>query len=663
MNIKTLSFLILFSLNSLWNIQANTIAKQSLWGPFVGYENMRYLTEKGNTFKHGPYQFKSQILFDSIRNTYQQLEVNGHFFKDSKDKIWEIIHQEYSPIITGFKDHKIISTTNGIQRKTIQRYDKGVPHGNWEIIKTTILDGKELKDYKITGSIHFVKGIPQGPFYFDGAVEGNSLFIQGNCNKNGYLDGQLRLEYSKDSLLLKEERIYKNGILLSLIQLNKISADTLLSLDYECTASQNVGNTILPTNTPSTNYNFGLMFDNGYKEDDPKLSMQLEGNERMGAVFQLFSNYTNIQYESEVIFPSTNRFRYQYPYQYDSLFKEISHQSDALISKINHQLTVPRLLLIKEKSDTLAFYFAYLNQTYKLLQSVSSLANDFLEGEFEYRNMCNYYPDGLSFLLSIEPLVFTIGNRTKEIPYPTIELSSYCEHFPQQLDSFLHFHTAYFHSISNFASKELQYIKENDKLDSLEAVIVSGRTKLIETYTDLLSSEYPPLLTEKNIRKSNSSSLDIVYARMGEKKVNELSEAYIESSEFETKWQIAKRLIEVIYTLLDIRDSIVFIQQMPAKLDSAFTRYIPNPFDNRMAESKFKQNIYHKGALVLFDYYNIKLKQTESPLECKEIIKEIYRLYHRLLELSEDDSEDIERLNRRLKKESVPERIKRLLNL
>lgn len=124
-----------------------------------------------------------------------------------------------------------------------------------------------------------------------------------------------------------------------------------------------------------------------------------------------------------------------------------------------------------------------------------------------------------------------------------------------------------------------------------------------------------------------------------------------------------EKLILLLNALDGNYHRIMAIERMPASLDSAFTRYIPNPFFERMAESKIKQHIYQKGGVRLFDFYLDQLKSTKDHQQFVSAIDEVFKLYDRLNELAESDDEEVERLNKRLRRETIPERIRRLLGL
>ena len=102
---------------------------------------------------------------------------------------------------------------------------------------------------------------------------------------------------------------------------------------------------------------------------------------------------------------------------------------------------------------------------------------------------------------------------------------------------------------------------------------------------------------------------------------------------------------------------------MPSSLDSAFTRYIPNPFFDRPAESRIKSHIYQRGAVRLFEYYKELLKNASDHIEINERVEQIFRLRERLTELAARDDEETDRINKSLRRENVPERIKRILGL
>jgi len=138
---------------------------------------------------------------------------------------------------------------------------------------------------------------------------------------------------------------------------------------------------------------------------------------------------------------------------------------------------------------------------------------------------------------------------------------------------------------------------------------------------------------------------------------------YAKTIESDKKIEKGNELYAFYQKIHVVHPLIAHIESMPAMLDSAFTRYSQNPFMDRQAESRIKTNIYAKGAGILMPILIDQMIASKSAAELDKNVTEVYHLYHRLMELSAREDDEVNRINARIRRENVPERIKRTLGL
>lgn len=659
---RELILIVLFSLFqwAAWSQSSRTVTRDTVFfEEYVGTEQFNLLVKDSIEIKHGKYSFNSRLFNLPISNNLNRLQINGNYKEGKFDGIWIYKLDEYELLINNVVDGRTLRldyALEGIERNAKFNYKEGIPQGKWEIENVLVKNNR--KQSASSGAVfNFEEGIAVRDFSSRGVVSHTSS--QGKLNDDGFFEGLIFIQYEDEGIEISERRVYENGFLINLIK--QKGGEVILDLEYDDvkTNMRNLEGSIENIDYTISEEGFGLVFQNGYNDADPKLTEQKEGNDVLKRVFDRIGRFANNSEEerSKPEFKLTRRFKFVYPEEEDAIINDLEPRLKIMIDEYNDFISNPKFILNKFRIDSLPYIFGFIDHARKRSQDMLDVIELTREGYFDFFYRPNYYPEGLPGLN--EPSIFKYEDSDSEkeaefdmglyvdAPMEMVrQMADVTEVIKKKADRFL-----------EYAFMEIRIFDEQATIDSLDNQIVQLRTK-----TDAL---YAYFQTVPSDRKFEDMPLDYrLYRVLINNVIQELQEKYLDEEEFDEKVKLGEELTCMLALLEEKHDEILDMENLPSKLDKEFTRFSPNPFFERDIETKILPSIYGKGTGVLLNEYIENLFQTRSCRQLKNRLERINKLEKRLLELVADsDNPEVGRLDRALRRENVPSRIERLLNL
>jgi len=623
------------------------------------------------TVFNGKFQFKSDLHRVGGNGNFAQYSLSGTYKENKKVDRWQFDIGEYSVNYKSIQDLKLNTSLDGVERKIISRYNNGVPEGEWEIFRNSIIDGKR-QGQAISSKALFSNGVITGRFSFEDRDESRYVSVTGNFDNNGYFHSVWNLKYNYDGVNYEEFRNYENGFLKQ-IQVRDLDRKELIyDVNFEDVIRKiaQIQNKDPEINFVEGDISFGLLFDNGYHSSDEKIKAQLIGNELLENVFTRYSKKASVigllKGSKSPIINFTKRFKFVYPEQEASILKELLPKVREEIQSFDTLLTNNKFILNKQKTDSLALAFTYLEHTIKKLNIIDSTIVKLQDGTFNYTNRNNYYREGIPTLKQIDSLKYTFESKPKvSVVDYGIKINN-PDRLVHKLNDFYHAIDSISMSVLSYTLTQIQYISEEKELEIIDSEIVSLSREIDSLYRFKIKFDdikQKDLNLKSNGRSEPDKIIPEMYILMGMEKREVWIEKYSKESEFLKKEEIGKELIEFLKAMIEIYPDLQLISIMKPAIDSAYTRFSPNPFMNRLAESRIKPHIYSKGMEKLLPSLLEDLKKSNTPDELKKRTNEIIKFRKRIIELAASDDEEIEKLNARMRRENVPERIKRLFGL
>jgi hypothetical protein len=179
-------------------------------------------------------------------------------------------------------------------------------------------------------------------------------------------------------------------------------------------------------------------------------------------------------------------------------------------------------------------------------------------------------------------------------------------------------------------------------------------------YTGMKVLKNVKTLTESEMR--NVEFLEAaVFQRFGINLKNQKIQRYANETEIDKRLEAGRSIINLLNAIIKVKPQLNTIKAMPAKLDKVYTEFRPNPFFDRDVESRIRNGIYTRGTEILLPYLIREMLASENSATLLLNAEQIFKLEAIMLSLARSEDPDVVRLNRRLRRENQPERIKRLL--
>lgn len=652
-------FFILFQANgqNLQMVERDTIYLEE----FLGIEKVQYYMEDTLFVKQGNYDFISQLYNQLLSNSIRKLQIKGKYQENRFHGQWEYKLSDLDLDIKSLTEGSNMGLEyylNGIERSAKFNYLNGIPEGNWMIEVVTVKDNKRLPETN-GGNFTFKDGIAVGEFKFDD-LQGKN-FLRGNLNDEGFFDGDLILRYIYNGDEIKESRVYRDGFLIKLNKFNETEGTLDVDIVYEDVVQklEDSDGQIQEINFRISEEGFGVLFQNGYTMIDEKLIEQVEGNSILDNIFYRFNRFSEgLTDEREgPTFKLTRRFKFVYPEEEERLIRSVQPRLNIMLDEYNDFLSNAKFILNRDRIDSLPYIFGFIDHARRKAQDMLDVIELTEEGFFDFLYRPNYYPNGLPNLNQSDSFTYEEAGEEKEAkfdlgiyvdsPYRIMEqMEAFTDTLKQQTDEYL-----------DYSYMEISIFDEQATIDSLDNQIVQLKVRADALYSFL------QVIPED--RTFEEMPLDYrIYRVIHNNTLQRLQNEYLDAEDYDQKVGLGVELTCMFNYLIEQHDEILFIENMPERLDREFTRFSPNPFFERDIETKILPAIYGKGTGPLFNAYAENLFESRNCKDLQNNLEKFRKLENRLKELvKRSDTEEVVRLDRALRRENIPSRIERLLNL
>jgi hypothetical protein len=604
----------------------------------------------------GPVGFNSDLRFLTISDdpVYDQLSFKGRFNKDQKDGEWVVSLNRFfltKPTLQQSAIYRLNHQLDGIAFVHYQNYAAGKRNGIWKLYSKPFLSGRPGKESDI-GRIELTNDTVRGSFYLK--LEESEL--AGICNAGGFLDGELSLQYTDDGFLIKETRVYRDGFLMNLEKKNALVDTIMVSCVYDdvIRAKESMSLNEGDVRRIKDDRRYGLLFDHNYEEGDERIVIQKAGNSFLQAGIDklFFGDFLLKERETSFTGFHTARFRFNYHPNEQIFLDSCLSLATSLLTKIDSVLERPKFILRKSGSQNLtAIQFRLLHIKEKLVvikNEVRLLQSDY----FDFKDRELYYKEGILGLNSPDTIRYNFqGKEWKELFFTPFYIDA-----PQRVIQQLVAYGQYLEKEADgliFSIQEsLLSFEQQDVIDELEQRLAIAATKLEATYPSGLKNDPIPFA-------------DKMYQSVYERLIEPVQVKYLNNAlSLEEAVVAGNKMICLMNFLSDNRLIFDRIERLPKIWnDSVFTIYQDNPFDYRLFESKVLGGVQSAANILLKHQANQMLnsKNCDSLLED---LGSIIKLEKRVMYLQQNYlNENVKLLDRSLRRERVPVRIIRMLEL
>jgi hypothetical protein len=664
-------FFSIFSFFLLFSAEGQTIYKETIdtlyLNRYKGKINYHYKRIDEERIPHGKVSFVSSLFRDPIDRNIKKVTFDGSYLQGLKDGAWIFKETTYSIELNDILDRRGVFTVDydlsGKEKQFQLNFKGGVPDGQWVFRRSNIEDGRKRPQIN-TGELNFKDGIGVGKVRYVNQDKNIKMSFQ--LNESGFIDGRMGLSYP-DSIagkIIDEIRYYDDGFLLRIEKFYEnsrapfhivIFEDIITKLDSIAQFPNDVNYKV------SDGDGFGLLFDNGYviEEDiEEKINTQKTGNDIIESFLNYFQSFIDEEQEhfQSPKFHFTKRIKYFYPEEEKEILMNLKEDLSELCASYEDFINEPRNKLYKSKSKRLSEAMAFIQLASEKCNIIEMEIDRFLSGEFDYKYRPNFFRNGIEGLNQKDTLFYKFQSDTIYFVFDVGVLISDNQSIVEKMNDYFYKMKAKTAEYKLVAQDRIQLFKQQDEIDFLDREIV-----VLQDVSDSLFGSM------ENLRKMSFDNLKFpekIYFVFQNELLLGLKDKYLEADSYEKKKELGEQLSCFLKVVNDEFQRLEVIGHNRNALDSLFTVFEDNPFDDRKFESRILGNVREKGGETLFRYYIEDLLKTT---DCDKISMKIDRLemlFKRLEKLAlTHNKEETIRINRLVRRESVPNRIERVLGL
>lgn len=662
MNFK-IYFISILSILAISTIQAQTRVSDTIsFGNYSGIEKFNFIRKDTIQLRNGNYVFASELipLIENDTIVLKELLINGDYLQNRKNGAWHYKYNSYFLDDLSIKrswnatlQHKL----NGIEDEFKISYTKGDFNGSSTYSQRNITNGR-FGNPSVLAKIKFVHDTIIGAFEI--SIDG--IEIKGKTDKNGFLDDILFLKYSIEGASIIETRKYQNGFLLEIEKRNATSNEQLVKITYEDVIRMlsQLENQVENLDFKVSDKFFGLKFNIGYQQNDKRVTEQHQGNNILEKYLHLFDSIYNIhsvENKKYSILKFTSRFKYLYDVEEDSLLARFSNENSILNEKINETLNRPNVVLRKNNSNTLFQQYQFLKYLKSKSDTLQQVFDKISSGYFNYRSRDKYFSNGIPGLNESDTIVYFFRGDTLSLPFSFNQRIINSDSLIYQMGNYVEALKEKANSTILNLSKSLTIYENQEKIDSLDRVISSLESSIKNKYSETNHLEGSEL--------SKAPFSYKVFHSLNERLLSSLKDKYLNNSLPQDEMIVLGSSLICYYALLDSNK--FFLDEIGNMRkhwnDSLFTVYRDNPFDFRKLETKILEGVQNASNILLQQYAN-QLLNAKSCEQIKVELNKIIRLNKRVEFLVKNQKlDDVQLLDKALRRERVANRIERLLEL
>jgi hypothetical protein len=665
MNIYTFKYLF-FSLCT-WIVVVNGFSQNIIQrdtlilDKYPGVFSFSLRTSQNKLQKNGAAKFDSELYKDSLNQRFFKLNIQGNYKDDRCHGYWTFSELAYALQIENIvhnKKHQLDYKLNGSESRVVMRFNNGQATGRWMIDNYTIVNGVQ-RDLQNSGFIFCENGVFTGAFSYSNEKE--NISISGNLNNQGFLHGVLKIKWlDSEKGELSEERLYQDGFLLQISRFENEDTKPYMLIEFADVQQllNDLQNNRMNQNSriQMSDKHYGILFDNGYTQQDLRLHAQEFGNDIISKFFESFERYINVESDAfeKPIAKLTRRFIYQY--NDPSPWEPIELKIDELLTNATAFINAPSNILYAEQSDSVARAWIIMNHILEKTLILEDVVQKHKTDFFDTRDRNNYYATGVPGLNKKEVLYFR--NRKNEnisIDFSPTTLVDTPENFMDQIEAYLRFLMMKFEKNQLIAFNQVTDLEQRGNLKTIDSLIVH--------YEQLNENFYGEISVLSNAPFENLSFEQKIFFLAYQRKLSQLRKNYLNKIEYPEKIDLGRQYIDAMQNLSDNQKRLSDIGRRQKRIDSLFTIYEDNPFDYRKIELPILSQIKEKGLLLFRHYAELLFAETRTDKFIQRLAA-IEQLLDKLEYYAANyNNQDVQALNRALRRESVPNRIERLFEI
>jgi hypothetical protein len=579
--------------------------------------------------KHGPFSAHWRELDGDYINTFV---VNGGLQNHLPQGVWSWQQARWSYSISAGNNIKPDFKTQGISARWSAYFEKGVPDRQW-IYTLDSLDN----DGRITQKLMHVKfiyksGVVAGRFVVEDFRKDTYFKVSGTTDNEGNASGVWEYQYHDAAgNLITENHHYLKGLLLKVY--------------------------VFATDTQEINFKTNQQFINAANADSSVRigALRYTDSEFKGVGNEKWSEILNEYYKSGwrlPVFPYTfdlnipffKRLEYPLSVEEEQFISQIKSNSEFIKSEIDNYVQ-GGMLILRSRSSAMDLSISFLEQTRLRMQMIDSLIARTELPSFTYKN--RYQPGILRFIQSINEMA-----EVRAQIYDTLNLQ-----LPLILPDTANFRLFY----------ELNKLTEISKNTLAEHFEVIGREIFVLQREDERKNLEEQLMENLKALQDLFGNENGIGAHIRNVWINEMLQQeiirYAQNDDYESAMNLGQSILSRIDTIKLMKDRVAVFDSMPYRIHKEYQRFVYNPYTGKNdLEMIVKKRFVNTVLENLWPWLENNVKKEESWSKFKLLWEQQFEVYNYVMTFANREDRQANKINKRVRKETNPERILRFLN-
>lgn len=536
--------------------------------------------------------------------------------------IWEEAHWNYTLKVGN--DIRPEFDSKGKRKKWEGSFLNGKPDGKWNFVSDSISSNSKTNKTLVKIDLSYKNGIPTGIVTFENHENQSIPTLRGTLDKDGIASGTWVYQYKKDGKNLKEERIYKGG-LLTKVQFTQGNERTEEELFHNIQFLKNPDNSEKKIGE--------MLFE---KEEFSSLASE---DFFIGMNNHFLKGWKLDVFSYEVIFelPKFRRLKYPLTTEEENDIKESKNLIRKQRNLIENLLT-DNIYIHRSRSVEIDTTVSYLQLNLSRINYIDSLLSRIENPLFLYKN--RHEQTGKSWIKGLNDLRSAKGEAYDSaiiyIPEITVSESvNVFEKLKQELTRSENVLPKYSLVVENILTR----LKREGELKTLEDKLVERFMQLQTFYSE-----------SEGIRKEINEKWI--------KKVQNGLQQYSQTEDYEKALQLGNHLTEQLNALSKWKDKADDFDNMSKSLKSHYTYMAYNPYTGAndieiVRKRRFLNNVLED----MLPYIRKELSQEQDFDKWSALWERQFVVYDFLVDFVSREDSQANRLERRIRTEKKPERM------
>lgn len=536
---------------------------------------------------------------------------------------WEEAHWDYTFEVGN--DIRPEFNSKGNRKKWEGSFANGKPDGRWTFISDSISSNPKDNRLLLKIEINYKDNIPTGVISFENNLNENNLTLKGVLDKGGIATGVWVYQYKKDGKPVKEERIYKNGLL----------TEIRLIQGRETTFEKLIHNIEFLDNSNTDGKRIGEMLFEKDELSNPASEIFFDG---LNNYFLKGWKLTAFPYEVNFELPRFKKL--EYPLSPEE--KNDIQESKKLIEK--HKKSIEDLLtdniyIHRSRNVELDTTVSYLQLNLSRINHIDSLLNQTKNPLFLYKNRSEQ--TGKNWIKQLNNLRTQKAESYDSVMVSVAEIttSETINIFRKLKEDLLR--------LENDFPKYSQVIKNTQTSLKREGELKTLENKMIERFLQL---------------QSFYSEADGIGKEINEKwlkgEIQYELQRYSQTENYEEALQLGNRLTGQLNALSEWKDKIEDFNTMDKSLKAHYTYMAYNPYTGAndieiVRKRRFLNNVLGD----MFPFMRKELSEEQNFEKWTALWNRQFVIYDFLVVFVSREDSQANRLEKRIRSEKKPERM------